>query len=85
MGTTTMIGPTVLTPEAIEYLPAELLGHVQGVTHRVLWRSNGAVAGLLTLPAGSRLGAHTHRVNHHHVWVVDGSATVLGQLLEPGS
>jgi len=85
MGTTTRIGPTVLSPEAIESLPAEPLGHVEGATHRVLWHSNGSVAGLLTLPAGSRLGAHSHRVHHHHVWVVDGSAIVLGQLLEPGS
>jgi hypothetical protein len=84
MGTTTKIGPTVLTPEAIEHLPLELLGHVQGVTHRVLWRSNRSVAGLLTC----RPRAGWARIPTGSTTTTSGSLTVCHrarQLLGPGS
>ena len=77
--------PVVFTPEAVDALPAEPLGHIEGVTHRVLWRDQTSMAGVLSVPAGHRLGAHTHRVNHHHIWVTDGQATILGADLGPGS
>lgn len=56
-----------------------------GVTHRVLWHDATSMAGVLTVAGGHRLGAHAHRVNHHHMWVVDGRASVLGSDLGPGS
>ena len=43
------------------------------------------MAGVLTVEAGRRLGAHAHRVNHHHLWVLNGRATILGTELGPGS
>ena len=43
------------------------------------------MAGVLTVEAGHRLGPHAHRVNHHHLWVLNGRATILGTELGPGS
>ncbi|MGH9085188.1 MAG: cupin domain-containing protein [Acidimicrobiales bacterium] len=77
--------PTVLTPEAIGAIPTSPLGAHGGVTHRVLWRNDTSMAGVLTVEAGHRLGSHAHRVNHHHIWVLEGRARVLGSELGPGS
>jgi quercetin dioxygenase-like cupin family protein len=77
--------PTVLTPERIHDLPAERLGRLEGASHRVVWRDETSMAGVLTVLAGHRLGPHTHRVNHHHLWVLDGHAEILGHRLGPGS
>ena len=77
--------PVVLTAEAIAAIPATPLGNLDGVVHRVLWRNEKSMAGVLTVEAGRRLGAHTHRVNHHHLWLLDGRATILGAELGPGS
>jgi anti-sigma factor ChrR (cupin superfamily) len=77
--------PVILTPVEIAELPLEPLGRLVGVTHRVLWRNDTSMAGVLTVEAGKRLGAHTHRQNHHHIWVLDGEPRVLGRQLAPGS
>lgn len=77
--------PTVLTPSAVRARPVEALAQLEGVSHRVLWRDSTSMAGVLTVAAGHRLGAHTHRVNHHHLWVVEGRATILGTELGPGA
>ena len=77
--------PTVLTSDSINGLTFESLGPMEGVTHKVLWRDDGSMAGVLKVDAGHHLGAHAHRVNHHHIWVLDGFATVLGAELGPGS
>lgn len=77
--------PLVLDHDAIAALPVEPLGTEGGVTHRVLWRDATSMAGVLTVEAGHRLGTHAHRVNHHHMWVLDGRAEVLGQDVGAGS
>lgn len=77
--------PTLLTPEAIRAIPPTALGTLGGVTHRVLWHSGTSMAGVLAVEAGHRLGTHAHRVNHHHMWVLDGRATILGTPVGPGS
>jgi quercetin dioxygenase-like cupin family protein len=82
---TTTAHPIVLTPEAIDALPMERLGSIVGVSHRVLWRTDTSMAGVLTVDGGHRLGTHAHRVNHHHIWVLDGRATILGVELGRGS
>jgi quercetin dioxygenase-like cupin family protein len=88
MATTTQ-RPTVLTAEAISARPAGSVptagGPAEGITNRVLWSTDTSMAGVLSVQAGHRLGAHTHRRNHHHIWVVDGEVTILGELLGPGS
>lgn len=82
----TQVRPTtILTPEEIERLPAEPLGDIPGVANQLLWRDAHSMQGILTIEGGHHLGAHTHRVNHHHVWVVDGIARILGRDLPPGS
>ena len=75
---------TVLTADAVAALPLEPLGHLEGVRHRVLWRDGTSMAGVLTVAGGHHLGRHSHRANHHHLWVLDGRATVLGTELGPG-
>lgn len=85
MEPTTTPQPVVLTPEAIAALPLAPLGPLEGVTHRVLWRNDTSMAGVLTVEAGHRLGRHAHRANHHHIWVLDGRATILGTELGPRS
>lgn len=79
------LSPILLTPDAIERVPALPLGPLQGVTHRVLWSANGSMAGVLTVNGGCRLGSHTHRVNHHHLWVLDGEAEILGTTVGAGT
>ena len=75
----------VLTAQAIATLAAKPLGEDADVRHRVLWTRGTSSAGVLQIPAGHRLGLHTHRVNHHHFWLLDGHAVVLGRALGPGS
>lgn len=77
--------PTILTPEAVAVLPLEPLGPISGAMHRVLWRDGDSMAGVLTIEAGHRLGTHTHRTNHHHIWVLHGAARILGTELHAGS
>jgi quercetin dioxygenase-like cupin family protein len=79
------ISPTVLTPEVIEALPEVALEGIDGVRHRVLWHHETSMAGVMTVDGGRELGAHTHRENHHHIWVLEGSAEMLGQVVGPGS
>jgi quercetin dioxygenase-like cupin family protein len=77
--------PTLLTAEAIASIAAAPLDSIEGVTNRVLWRDDTSMAGLLTVEGGHRLGAHAHRMNHHHIWVLDGRASILGTEVGPGS
>jgi quercetin dioxygenase-like cupin family protein len=81
----TTTGPTILSAEAVASLPREPLGRLEGVLHRVLWQDGTSMAGVLTVAGGHHLGHHSHRANHHHLWVVDGWATVLGTELGPGA
>jgi quercetin dioxygenase-like cupin family protein len=80
----TTVPPVVLTSDAIRALPVEPLGNLQGVTHRVLWRDGASMAGVMTIDAGRHLGDHAHRENHHHMWILEGRATILGTELGPG-
>lgn len=77
--------PTVLTADAIAALPLEPLGDLEGVSHRVLWRDDTSMSGVLTVQAGHKLGTHAHRLNHHHIWVLDGEASILGKTLGAGA
>jgi quercetin dioxygenase-like cupin family protein len=81
----TVFLPIVLTPQAIAAIEAEPLDNIHGVTHRVLWRDGTSLAGVMRVGGGHRLGKHAHRINHHHMWVVEGRATILGTELAAGS
>ena len=77
--------PVILSAEDVAALPEAPIGHIPGVTNRVLWRTDTSMAGVLTIQAGRRLGAHTHEVNSHHLWVLTGRVRILGEELGPGS
>lgn len=77
--------PVVLTSAAIAAVPSTKLGDRDGVTHRVLWHDATSMAGVLAVEAGQHLGAHAHRENHHHMWVLEGRATILGTEVGAGS
>jgi quercetin dioxygenase-like cupin family protein len=82
---TVSLEPTVLSADAINQLPDIPLGTRDGVEHKVLWRNQASMAGLLTVKPGHRLGMHAHRVHHHHIWVLHGRAVILGKELGVGS
>ena len=77
--------PTVLAAAAIDQLETKSLGTLDGVTHKVLWHDADSMSGVLTIEAGKRLGLHAHHTNDHHLWILDGRATILGTELGPGS
>lgn len=85
MDVTAQARATLASAGRIATLPAEPLGDLPGVTHRVLWQDGTSMAGVLTIAAGHRLGTHTHRRHHHHMWLLDGRARILGEDLGPGS
>ena len=75
----------VLDATQVAALPKGPLGTLSGVTRQLLWNSPTSEAGILHLHAGFRLGLHTHRTNHHHLWIQAGSAVVLDKLVGPGA
>lgn len=85
MGAPPMAQPTVATPAVIESLPCVPLGATPGVEHVVLWHDGISMAGLLTVPAGTRLGQHSHGRNHHHMWVLEGRAVVFDDVVMAGT
>ena len=85
MEPSTATKPIVLTAEAIAAIASSRWARSTVVTHRALWHSDTSMAGVLTVEGGHRLGTHAHRLNHHHMWVIDGHAVVLGTAVGPGS
>jgi mannose-6-phosphate isomerase-like protein (cupin superfamily) len=85
MSTETDAAPIVLTPEMVAAVAASQLGSLPHVSRRVLWCNETSEAGVLTVAGGHALGPHTHRINHHHMWVIDGHAIVLGTRIGAGS
>jgi len=85
MDPTSASPPFVLTAEAIATLPVEGLGSIAGVSHRVVWRAESSMAGVMTIEGGHRLGLHRHRANQHHLWMLAGRARILGVEMGPGS
>lgn len=85
MSTETRGLPVVLDAAALEDLPEAPLGALPGVRHRSVWTDGTSKAGVMRIDAGHHLGAHSHRRHHHHVWVIEGVARILGRDLGPGS
>ena len=75
----------IIDHEAITDLPVAPIGELQGVERKILWRGEDSEAGILVVFPGHQLGADTHRSNHHHLWVLDGRATILGTEVGSGS
>ncbi|HEU5084786.1 MAG TPA: hypothetical protein VFU14_15700 [Acidimicrobiales bacterium] len=85
MTTDTRRLPVVLDAAALAAIQEEPLGELAGVCHRPVWTDGVSKAGVMRVDAGHRLGAHTHRRHHHHMWVVEGRAEILGSKVGPGS
>lgn len=75
----------VLDAGALAAISEEPLGDLPGVSHRSTWTDGTSKAGVMRVGGGNHLGAHTHRRHHHHIWVTDGHARVLGSDVGPGS
>jgi quercetin dioxygenase-like cupin family protein len=75
----------VLDRAAVDAIAWEPRPGQDGVSHKVLWRSGDVVVGLLRFEPGATEPGHAHHAAHHHIWVVQGSATIAGQPLNEGS
>lgn len=76
---------TVVDGETAEALPSLPLEGFEGVTYKLLWQSGKSVAGIMRVPAGREIGSHVHQRSHHHIWVQEGSAEMVGRRVGPGS
>jgi uncharacterized RmlC-like cupin family protein len=75
----------VFTAAAVDELPWERLHGLEHVQYKLLWRASGSTAGVMRVDPGANLDAHVHQTAHHHVWVLDGSFTILGRAVGAGS
>lgn len=75
----------VATRDRIAAMPRRPVRDMEGVQERTLWSSGVQVSGVMELAAGARMPEHVHEDHSHHVWVVEGSVEILGELLVPGS
>ncbi len=75
----------VQTPEDIEALEWHEMDGYPGVSYKLLWEAGFSRAGVLRVPAGVQMAPHGHEHGHHHVWVLDGAATILGRPVTAGS
>ena len=82
----TITEPVVLTLEDIDRLPVVALASIgTGVRHRVLWRTDRAVGGIMRIHLGGHIDPHTHEAASHDVCVLEGSCDMLGRHLPSGS
>ena len=75
----------VLAAADVDALTWEPLPEQTGVFSKILWRSGDVAIGLIRVEPGAEKVAHVHHGAHHHIWVVSGSATMLGEPLTAGS
>lgn len=76
---------TLVTAAAREALAWHPLEPFDGVDYKLLWRSGKSVAGLMRLAPGAEVSPHAHVRSHHHLWVTEGSARMLGGRVGPGT
>lgn len=76
---------TLVDAGAIVAQPWHDLEGFENVTYKLLWRSGKSVAGIMHVMPDGRVDPHVHRRSQHHIWVIDGSADMLGQNVGPGS
>ena len=75
----------VFGTQDVDALAWEPMPGQTGVFSKILWRSGDVAIGLIRVDAGAEKAAHVHHGAHHHIWVVSGSATMVGQELAAGS
>lgn len=76
----------VLAADAVADCAARSLGpEAPSVANTVLLQHAGSYAGVLQIPAGTRIPGHQHRAMAHHLWVLEGRVRALGRTLAAGS
>jgi mannose-6-phosphate isomerase-like protein (cupin superfamily) len=76
---------TLVDASAIEAQPWHDLAGFENVKYKLLWQSGKSVAGIMYVAPDGRVDPHSHRRSQHHIWVLEGSAEMLGQQVGPGS
>jgi oxalate decarboxylase/phosphoglucose isomerase-like protein (cupin superfamily) len=76
---------TIVTRAASDALAWHPLEPFDRVDYKLLWRSGKSVAGIMRVEPGGSVSPHTHHRSHHHMWVVEGSAEMLGERVGPGT
>lgn len=76
---------TLVDASAIDAQPWHDLDGFENVSYKLLWRSGKSVAGIMRIAPDGRVDPHVHQRSHHHMWVLDGSAELLGQRVGKGS
>lgn len=76
---------TLVTSAAADALGWHPLEPYEGVDYKLLWRSGKSVAGLMRIAPGAEVTPHAHVRSHHHIWLVEGSAEMLGERVGPGT
>ena len=76
---------TLVTLAAADALAWLTLKPHTSVDYKLLWRSGKSVAGLMRIAPGGTVIPHAHVRSHHHMWVIDGSAEMLDERVQPGT
>lgn len=84
MNTPLAVDSVVLDADAIAGLPVRLEG-LEAARSTLLWRSRHSLAGVMYVDPKGELEPHCHRNAHHHVWIIEGHATILGHPVGPGT
>lgn len=75
----------ILDPDEVQVRAEQRVEGPAGVHRAILWEEHGSAAGLLWVDPDTTMDEHTHQGHCHHIWVLEGTAGVLGRELEPGS
>jgi quercetin dioxygenase-like cupin family protein len=75
----------VTSADQIEQMPWEDLRGLDGVSHKVLWRSGDVVLGLIRVAPGHEKPEHVHHGAHHHILITQGSCAMVGETVGTGS
>jgi quercetin dioxygenase-like cupin family protein len=87
LATTIRQRTVVLDPREVAALPWRPFAGIAGVRDRVLWQdpAGKSLAGLLHLDPDASIQPHIHLRAAHHLWVLSGSCTIDGRMLDAGS
>jgi mannose-6-phosphate isomerase-like protein (cupin superfamily) len=85
VGSTVETAAVVLPVEVIDEFEWEPFGPVGAARRQILWQSGDSFCGILRVEPGHDLAPHVHHRGHHHAWILDGEAIVLGRRLGAGS
>ena len=75
----------VLDATEIDAMPWVDVPGSPGVQTKVLWRFTDFTQALIHVRPGQVVPGAAHLAAHHHIWIVDGTATVAGRRLSAGS